>query len=230
MRSGLVVVGSPRGYRLTGLLQRLKPVLIQAFITKRAVKALNIGVLRRAAGLDQDVLGTVLLRPCHERPASKLRSVVSPESLGVAPKRSRPIQQSGNVEPANAKVGRDVHTLAREVICHRKALNAPGDSARSANGIADEVHTLGLIHCQSRHQRHPHPHTFNLLAFPDGQPFSGVDAVDPLVIDIRVLGAQNIVDHSVAPAPAGVRSLHDLLAQLSFQRTGLTLMTVAVSA
>ena len=140
MRSGLVVVGSPRGYRLTGLLQRLKPVLIQAFITKRAVKALDVGVLRWAARLDQDVLDTVLLCPCHKCPASELRPVVSSDSLGIAAKHGGSIQQSCHVMPADAKVRCDVHALAREVVCYRQAFDAPGDDARPANGITDEVH------------------------------------------------------------------------------------------
>ena len=140
MRSGLVVVNSPRGYDLTGLLQRLKPVLIQTFITKRAVKALDVSVLRRTARLDQDVLDAVLLCPCHEGPASKLPPVVSSDSLGITAKHGGSIQQSCHVMPADAKVRCDVHALAREVVCYGQALDAPGDGARPANGIADEVH------------------------------------------------------------------------------------------
>ena len=140
MRSGLVVLRSPRDYRLTGLLQRLKPVLIQAFITKRAVKAPDIGVLRRAARLNQDMLDDVLLRPSHECPASELRPVVRPDSLGIAAKHSGPIQQTGHVMPANTKVGCDVHALVREVVSDCQALDAPGDGARPTNGIAHKVH------------------------------------------------------------------------------------------
>ena len=44
------------------------------------------------------------------------------------------------------------------------------------------------------------------------------------------LRAQYIVDHAVAPAPAGVGSLHDVLAQLHIERTGLAHMAVGVSA
>ena len=80
MRSGLVVINSPRGYRLTGLLQRLKPVLIQALITQCAVKALDLRILGRATRLDQDVLDTVFLCPCHKCPARELQPVVRSNS------------------------------------------------------------------------------------------------------------------------------------------------------
>ena len=140
MRSGLVVVDSPRSNGQSGLLQRLKPVLVQTFVPERAIEALNVCVLSRTAWLNQDVLDAVLLCPSHEYSASELWPVVSPDSLGVAPKRRRPIKQTGNVMPTNAKISCDVHALVREVVCHRQAFDAPGDSARPTNSITDEVH------------------------------------------------------------------------------------------
>ena len=133
MRSSLVVIESPRSNGQAGLVQRLKPVLVQTFIPESAIKALDVGVLSRTAWLDQDVLDAVLLGPCHECPASELWSVVSSHGLGVAPKRRRPIKQTGNVMPTNAKVGGDVHALVREVVSDRQAFEAPGDSARPTN-------------------------------------------------------------------------------------------------
>ena len=74
MGSGLVVIGSLSGNGPAGLLPRLKPVLVQAFITEGCVKALDAGVLCWTARLDQDVLDTALLLPRRERPASELRA------------------------------------------------------------------------------------------------------------------------------------------------------------
>ena len=68
---------------MTRLLQRLKPVFIEALIAECAVKALDVSVLRRAARLNQDVLDVVLLRPSHERPAGELRPVVSPDDMAA---------------------------------------------------------------------------------------------------------------------------------------------------
>ena len=140
MRSDLVAVQPPSGDSLTGLLQRLKPVLIETFIPERAVETLDIRVLGRAARLDQDMLDAVLLRPCHKCPACELWPVVSPDRLGVTPKCGCSVPQAGDVVTTNAKVSCDVHTFAREVVCHRQALDSPGDDARLTNGITDKVH------------------------------------------------------------------------------------------
>jgi hypothetical protein len=83
VRSDLVVVGSPSGNGLLGLSQRFKPVLIQAFIAGGTVETLDVSVLGRAAGFDQDVFDAVLLRPCYEGPASEFRSVIGSDFLRV---------------------------------------------------------------------------------------------------------------------------------------------------
>ena len=211
MRSGLVVVKSPNVNGAPGLLQRLKAVLIQTFIPKLALKALDVSVLSRATWLNQDMLNSMLLHPSHKCSASKLWPVVCPDSFGVAPKRSGSVQKTGHVIPTNAKVGRDVHALVREVVSYCQAFDAPRDSARPTNSITDEVHAPSL-------------------AFSDRQVFSGVQAVHPFVLDARELGAQNVVNHAVTPAPSGVGGLNDLVAQLHIERTGLALMAIGISA
>lgn len=50
------------------------------------------------------------------------------------------------------------------------------------------------------------------------------------MVDVGVLRAQHVVDHAVAPAPAGVRGLDDLVAQFHVEGTGLAHMAVGVSA
>ena len=132
----------------------------------------------------------------------------------VASKRSSPIQQAGDVGASNAKVCGDVHALARKVICHREAFDAPPHCAGSCYCVAHKVHAPGLVYGQCSHQRHEHANAPGLLAFPDRQTFCCVDAVNALVIDARVLRAQNALDHAIAPTPAGMGGLLDLLAQV----------------
>ena len=123
--SGLVVIDSPSGNGLAGRLQRFKPVLIQTLIAQGSVDAFDVGVLRGAARLDQDVFDAVLLCPGHKCPASEFRSVVGPDLFWVVTKRSRPVQLTGDVMPSNAEVCCDVHALMAEVVCHRQAFDAP---------------------------------------------------------------------------------------------------------
>ena len=93
-------------------------------------------------GSIKDVLDAVLLRPCHKFPATELRPVVSPDSLGVAPKCGCSVQQAGSVMPANAKVGCDVHALVREVVSDCQALDTPGDGSWPGDRIAHKVHAF----------------------------------------------------------------------------------------
>ena len=50
------------------------------------------------------------------------------------------------------------------------------------------------------------------------------------MINVGVLRAQNVVDHAIAPTPAGVGGLDDLVAQFHVEHTGLAHMAVAISA
>ena len=50
------------------------------------------------------------------------------------------------------------------------------------------------------------------------------------MIDVGVLGAQNVVNHAVAPAPTGVGGFNDFALQLYIERAGLAVMAVAVAA
>lgn len=52
----MVAVRSPCCNDLSGLLQRFKPVLIQAFIAEGAVEAFDVGILGWAAGFDEDAV------------------------------------------------------------------------------------------------------------------------------------------------------------------------------
>ena len=114
MRPDLVVVLPPDGDSRSGPVQRLKPVVVQAFVPEVAVEAFDVAVLHESAGLDQDVPDALALRPCHEGPARELRPVVSSYRQQVATKDCSAVQQPGHVVPRDAVVGRDVHTLMAE--------------------------------------------------------------------------------------------------------------------
>ena len=76
---------------------------------------------------------------------------------------------------------------------------------------------------------HGHSYAFGLLAFSDRQTFSRINAVHPFVIVVEKLWTQNVVNHSAAPAPAGVGNLDDLVSQLHIERAGLAVMAMGIS-
>ena len=63
MRTELVVVPSPALYFVSGVLQRHKPVHVQAFIPEAAVERLDVRVVRRCAGSGIIELDLVEVRP-----------------------------------------------------------------------------------------------------------------------------------------------------------------------
>lgn len=50
------------------------------------------------------------------------------------------------------------------------------------------------------------------------------------MIDAGVLRAQYALDHAIAPSPAGVDGLDDMLAWCHVERNGLALMAIGISA
>ena len=62
MRPNLVVVASPVGDGLAGLLQSLEPVLVEALVAELAVEALDAAVLHELARLDQQMSHVMLDR------------------------------------------------------------------------------------------------------------------------------------------------------------------------
>ena len=68
MRTELVVVLSPALYFVSGVLQRHKPVHVQAFVPEAAVERFDMGIIRRRAGPGVIELDFVEIRPSVERP------------------------------------------------------------------------------------------------------------------------------------------------------------------
>src|SRR5512138_802243 len=99
VRPMLVVVPAPGCNQDTGLGQRRKPMVVQALIPEPPVEALNERVLGRLPGLDQLELNSMLASPLIQCPAGKLRSLVSPDGLGVATKACRLIENPCHVVP-----------------------------------------------------------------------------------------------------------------------------------
>lgn len=79
MRALFVVVPSPSGDLLVGEVQAGEPVLVEAFIPETPVEALDVGVLRGLARLDELEVGAALIvspvqrLPLNGRAPARLR-------------------------------------------------------------------------------------------------------------------------------------------------------------
>ena len=67
---------------MTGLLQGLKPVLVEALIPEGAVKALDVSVLRRATWRDQDVFDAISVLDFLARKVPVNGAPVHPSNAG----------------------------------------------------------------------------------------------------------------------------------------------------
>jgi len=191
VRPDLVVVLAPTGRRTSGFAERLEPLFVEVLIAELAVEALDVAVLHRPPGLDQDVADAARLRPGHEDPAGEFRAVIGAYGQRVTPKPGRLIQHPGHVLARDAVVHGDLYALVAEVISHCQVLQAPA----IGQAVRDEIHAPDLIDRAGKLLRHTLVDgALALLAPAHSQVGLAVEPVHPLVIDARELRAQQIVN------------------------------------
>ena len=76
MRAELCVVPSPALYFVSGVLQRHKPVHVQAFVPETAVERFDVGIIRRRAETGVIELDFVEIRPSVEYLGNEIGAVV----------------------------------------------------------------------------------------------------------------------------------------------------------
>ena len=81
MWTELVVVPSPALYFVSGIIQRHKPVHVQAFIPEAAVEGCNMRIVRRRSGPGIIQLDLVEVRQGVQCPGDELRLIVDLDSL-----------------------------------------------------------------------------------------------------------------------------------------------------
>src|SRR4051812_43484861 len=89
MRSHVVVLVSPELNLLSGISEVGEPALVQAFVTKLTVEALDMAVLRRFARLDEVQLYAALEGPGVESLGDELRTIVDADVLRLPPHRRK---------------------------------------------------------------------------------------------------------------------------------------------
>ena len=221
-----VVVRTPGSHGRSGLMQGLKPRLVQMLITELAVETLDVDVLHGAPWLDQDMANAAGLRPGNESAAGELWPVIGAHCLRIPAKQRRPIQYPRHVLARDAKVHRNVHALMAKVIGHGEVLQAP--PARQA--VAHKIHAPDLVDCCCQLQRHAlGDGPLSFLAPAHGQVGLAVEAIHPLVIDTGKLRAQQIVNAPVSKAATQMGNFQDLFAQILVVLIELRWMAVAVA-
>ena len=68
-----------------------EPVFVQAFISETSVERLNISILVRLSGLNQEQLHAALMRPGEHRPTTELFAIVRANGLRQAPVDNDPV-------------------------------------------------------------------------------------------------------------------------------------------
>ena len=92
-----VVVPAPLSDACSGLRQGLKPLLVQALVTKLPIEALDVAVLHGTSRLNQYMPHATRRCPSHEGSARELGAVICSHSQWVAPEGCSLIQQSSDV-------------------------------------------------------------------------------------------------------------------------------------
>ncbi len=225
VRSGFVVVTAPACDFASRIGQTREPVLVETFVPEAAVEALNVGILRRTAWLNQHVFDLVHLCPCQKGSGRKLGAVVGSDGPWVAAELRRLVKQTCDVARTHAKVHRDLHALATEIIDHRQAF----DPSPCGQTVAHEIHAPGLIDRLGRYQRYPLSEATRLGFAPYGQSGNAVEPVDAFVIDPRLRRTQQIVNHSVARSSPGVSDFDNLGAELCVERARQRRVSIAVA-
>lgn len=81
MRPTLIVVPSPGLDLRPGVLERLEPVEVQAFVTERPVEGLDEAVVRRLPGAAEIDSDPVMVRPEIQQAPRKLAAIVDEDPL-----------------------------------------------------------------------------------------------------------------------------------------------------
>ena len=141
MRSHFVVIAAPGRDDRLGVLERREPVFVEAFVAELAVEALDVGVLGRLAGLDQQQLYAVGLRPLVQRSAGELRPLVGADRRRVAAESTGGLQQIRHALAVDAPGRFDDHGLLGAVVDHVQAF----DRLAVGQRIEHEIHRPGVV-------------------------------------------------------------------------------------
>jgi hypothetical protein len=197
VRSLGVVLEAPRLDDLASVVERVEPVGVQALVAEAAIEALDEGVLRRGAGLDEVQCDAALVGPLVEGVGDELRAVVDHDGRRQAAGSGELVEESGDALTRDRRVdedaGRDTIELVEDV--------ERAEAAAGGQVVADEVHRpllarRGRLRRLDARRGDEAPSSTDA----DGELVLAVEALDALVVVEEALAAQLAIQEPVAVA------------------------------
>ena len=187
----LVVFMTPVVDEEAGFVDGVEPMLIEAVITKGAVKGFNESILHGLTGLDVMKMNMSSLCPKVDSLAGELRSVVGGDGLWQTTSEGKLFQDINDGSATDGGIDMESQALTGKVV-HQ------GEAPKAATGgklVMNEVHGPALIGAMRLRQRHT-GNGWQLLAVftAQGKPFLSVDAFGSLVVDDQPLRFEHIVE------------------------------------
>src|SRR6185295_7808235 len=179
-------------------LQRAAPTqLVQAFIAKAPVEALDIGVLNRLAGPDEGKAHRPLVGPGVERLALELSAVVHRDRARQPAHLAQPLKSRYDARPRQRGVNLEHEAFAAVIVHDREHPQLPAvDQA-----IGHVVHRPALVRSRRRGQRQALGDPDALaLSLAHHEPLFPIQAVRPLVIHRPALPTKQHLDAPIAVA------------------------------
>src|SRR5688572_2977077 len=217
VRSGFVVITPPLADDHSSVCEIVEVVIVQAFVSKLAVEALDVGVLRGLAGSNQFQIDTLGISPAIERPAGELRALVGSNRLRQPAELADLGEHPRDILPRDAEIDCDIETLAGKVIDYRQAFDAPAVSER----VHHKIHAPGLVGTGRLLQCLPIQHNqLPATTLPDTQARFAIEPIHFFMVSLYAFTAQKVVNTPVAEPAPGVRQVnhaclkHDILGRL----------------
>jgi hypothetical protein len=144
----------------------------------------------------------------------------------VAAELAHRVEQPRHILAAHAVIDGNVHALAAEVVDDRQALDAPAVGQR----VHHEVGTPGVVDVAAGRQRRAlEADALGLAALAQRQLVHLVQPPHTLVVHLVALPGEQVVDASVAEAPALMRQLDDAGTELAGSPIGHRRLPIACS-
>ena len=202
----LVVIVPPLLEGEAGIVEIDEPVLRKALPPQRGVEALDVGVVRRLPRPAEVQLNLVPVGPVVQGPGGEFGAIVHGDQDRKSAARTTGLRQDHrHVLPLEAPPGHLSDALPGEGVDRRE------DPNRAAAGqqVVHEVHSPPLIGRSgfgpdlAHRSALPPLRPFAL----EGEPLLGVEAVDPLVMDVPAFPPQEDREPRIAPAHPARREL-----------------------